>query len=142
MFLLAEASFFVNKNCSINYSNSVLYKNMFVLNQRAENRITIDEDSFISNCVFKIKGSNNKITICSNGFMNGVNITIEEDNNTILIGKHFFVLNNTTIIVVDGSCLSIGDNCMFSDNIAIRTTDNHSIIDRDTKNVLTMKKML
>lgn len=32
----------------------------------------------------------------------------------------------------DGTVLSIGDGCLMSENISIRTTDHHSIIDLDT----------
>lgn len=92
----------------------------------------IDKDMFISNSRFDIKGKDNFVSIGCSGFINGLQITIEGDNNSIYIGDNIFILDKTKLIAVDGSTIRIGNGCMFSDNIDIRTTDNHAIIDRKT----------
>ncbi len=49
-------------------------------------------------------------------------------------------MNGTEICLGDGSRCIIGDNCMFSYNIVIRTTDGHTIVERDTTNILNLQK--
>lgn len=115
------------------FHNSILYKTKMDLGKGHNNMITVGENSFISNSNIMIKGSDNQIVIGNNGFINGLQLTLEGDNNFVFIGDAVFILDDTRIIVVDGSKLSFGRECMLSDHIDIRTTDNHSIIDRSTK---------
>lgn len=130
--LIVGKNKFVFSGSQLNYHNAVLYRNTFDQEKNKNNSLVIDNDTFISNSSFIFKGSNNSVIIGSGGFINGLILTIEGDDNTILIGNKIFILDDTRMIVVDGSQLLIGDNCMFSDRIDIRTTDNHSIIDKHT----------
>ena len=114
------------------FHNSILYKTRIDLGKGSNNAITVGEKSFISNSNVLIKGSNNKIVIGANGFINGLSLTLEGNFNHVFIGNNVFILDDTRMIVVDGSSLSLGNGCMLSDRIDIRTTDNHSIIDRTT----------
>lgn len=41
-----------------------------------------------------------------------------------------FLFGNTRVYCVQGSKVNIDEGCMLSDQIEIRTTDNHSIIDK------------
>ena len=67
-------------------------------------------------------------------------IVIGGDNNTVIIGDNFFVYGKTKLYIVDGTDLIFGNDCMLSDNIEIRTTDNHGIFDIDTGNRINYEK--
>ena len=113
----------------IKLSTGNLYRNTFAFRNQG-NSITIGAATDLQNSTITIKGANNRIVIGKNGFLNGLCIILEGNDNRVFIGDHAFVLDDTRIYVVDGSSFKMGDNCMFSDHIDIRTTDNHSIIDR------------
>lgn len=122
-----------NKSNKVSISNSNLVKNTIQSNKGCiDNRIDLGEKTFLSNSNILIKGSHNRIKIGTNGFINGLELVLEGDDNKIIIGDDAFILNTTRIYVVDGSKYEMGKGCMFSDNIEIRTTDNHSIIDMKT----------
>lgn len=93
------------------------------------NSLTVSKDSFIENSSVTIHGCDNLIVIGKDVYINHLEIIIEGNNNSVFIGNGFFVCGNTRLYVVDGSSLRIGDQCMLSDNIEIRTTDNHGIYD-------------
>ena len=57
---------------------------------------------------------------------------MEGDNNSVTIEDNAFMLNDVKIYTVDGSSFYMGKGCMFSDRIDIRTTDNHSILNKES----------
>ena len=60
------------------------------------------------------------------------------DNVSLLIGKDFHCENNCSILLhkEHNLSVSIGDDCMFGTNIQLRTSDAHTILDKNTKEVL------
>lgn len=109
------------------------------------------------NIKLKIKGKNNTINISPDlNPKSVINIFIHGDNNTINIGKaHIlnlnlfmgvmsddrriynskFIFGNTysgaisVIMMEDNTKVDIGDDGMFSNNIEIRCTDDHTVVD-------------
>lgn len=60
-----------------------------------------------------------------------------------IIGKGFFTWGcDITTANEKGLSIKIGDNCMFSKDIIVRASDGHSIIDKDTKEVLNYGKSI
>lgn len=109
--------------------HKIIVKRMHIQNKGTNNLIDIQDHCEITNCHFLIKGDNNLITIERGTRMNGVTCWIEDDNNNIHIGKHCSFEDGTQLAACEGTKISIGDDCMFSNNISVRTTDSHSILD-------------
>ena len=116
----------------VDSSTANIYKDAFIVKHGTNNRVIIGEKSDLHNSIITFKGTNNTVRIGKNGFLNGLNIIVEGDNGQLIIGDNAFILGDTRIYVVDGATFKMGDGCMLSDRIEIRTTDNHSIIDRST----------
>lgn len=94
-----------------------------------DNIFEVGDNIRIHNSSFYFSGNHNKVFIGNNGWINGLHLIIEGDSNTIIIGDGIFIYGNTRIYCVQGSRVTIEAGCMLSDQIEIRTTDNHSIID-------------
>lgn len=130
--IIGRCSFQMGKGNILDSNTANIYKTIFKISEGTDNKIIIGENSDCHNSRIIIKGNGNKIKIGADVFINGMMLIIEGDNNSVIIGDNAFIMGDTRIYVVDGTTFSMGDNCMFSDHIEIRTTDNHSIIDRMT----------
>ncbi|WP_165971013.1 acyltransferase [Peribacillus frigoritolerans] len=118
------------------------------------NNLDLDESNpTFRNTELKITGSNNKIIIGDGAILQNLLIHIRGSNNTIYIGKETHIIGhillkgknqeisigdrttfkNVYLLSQEGKNISIGEDCMFSYDIAIRTTDAHSVIDLETK---------
>lgn len=98
------------------------------------NTIVIGEGSKLDNVKFRIVGNNNRIIFGNNCivmknnsfWMEGSNIEIIIGNNcTFNHSNHFCAQENETKII-------LGDDCMFSNNIIVRTSDSHKVLDKET----------
>lgn len=118
----------------INFHN-LIAKRIHIHNCGINNRIWIENNCEITNCRFLTLGNNNTITIESGTRMNGVTLWVEDDNNQIHIGKQCTFESGTELAVCEGTSITIGDDCMFSNNISVRTTDSHSILDSSGKRI-------
>lgn len=101
------------------------------------NRIIVGKNCKLRNTCFFIEGSNNKIKF-ENGISSfEVEFHIEQNNNCIHIGKRTTFHGRDSypihIALDEGSSITIEEDCMFSNNIQIRTTDSHSIVDMNGK---------
>lgn len=117
-----------------------MYHDKIIFQNGENNSLEIGNDSIVEHSTIIFRGNKNKISIGANSFLSGLNIIVEGDNNEIHIGECTFVMGDTRIYVVDGSKFTMGNGCMFSDHIEIRTTDNHSILDRRTGKRINMEK--
>ena len=101
--------------------------------QGNNNHIIIESGCRISNTSFFIVGSNNKITISKNVSTMATEFHIERDNNTIFIGENTSMHGRGTKTVHfaldEGTNVVVGEDCMFSNDIQIRSSDSHSILD-------------
>ena len=120
------------KNNELNTTSANLYHDRIDFTSGRNNYIYIGDSTSLERSRITIKGNNNKIIIGENSFCNGLVLIVEGNDNCILIGRDAFILDDTRIYVVDGSTFKLGNGCMLSDRIEIRTTDNHSILDRTT----------
>ena len=90
-----------------------------------------------------ICGDNVKVEIkSSNRRANQLKILASGKNNELIIGSNFSCTENCLVQMTNSfnSKVYIGDNCMFGSFIIIRTTDGHTIIDKNTKEILNRGK--
>lgn len=80
-----------------------------------------------STCILEDSGDSAGLDIDVN-FLPGV-------NNELKIGKRTG-MNGTKIWLGNGSKCYIGNDCRFSYEIIIRTTDGHTIVEKDTYNII------
>lgn len=95
-----------------------------------------------SKCKFRIK-NNSFISIGSSNQKIKKLYISGESNQKYIIGKNFFTYSCELIGASENYLqIHIGDNCMFSKNIIIRASDGHSLIDKNTKEVLNYGKSI
>lgn len=83
-------------------------------------------------------GSNSQVELGSNCNYRGA---IRIDNNaSVVIGDDLKSTNNISILCRNNKKVSVGKDCLFASNIVVRTSDEHSIIDLDTKEVINNNK--
>ena len=108
--------------------SKLIAKNIHINNHGKNNHIHIKEHCNINNCRFFLKGNNNSIEIHSLVRLSGVTFWVEDDNNRIIIGENCTFEEGTQLAACEGTEIFIGNDCMFSNNISVRTTDSHSIL--------------
>lgn len=103
--------------------------------QGKNNEMFVGKNTFIDNALIRIMGNNNKIIFDENVrvgpkcsfWMEGDNIEIRiGQNTTFTLACHINAQENDSRII-------IGEDCMFSNNIIVRTSDSHPIIDLNTR---------
>ncbi|WP_299314658.1 acyltransferase [uncultured Aquimarina sp.] len=92
----------------------------------------IRKDCNISNIVINIQGDNHYLEIGSGCRISGGMFWLEHTNCKIIIGAKTTIEWAHLAATEDNSCIIIGEDCMLSDNISIRTSDSHSIIDLES----------
>lgn len=130
-------------------------------NYGKNNRLIVLDDNgqesktkYVKNLKIKFKGDNNTIKLykktkfsrvlnitCTNNnlvkigkttFPLGLSITRMNENNVIEIGDNAHIVHcNITCHDEKNLKVSIGDSCLMSGGITIRTSDGHSILDKD-----------
>lgn len=85
----------------------------------------------IKNCNILISGNNNTITVGANSNLNRLIIWANDNNNSVTIGDNFKNTGSVSLGVAESTDIIIGNDCLFADNIDIRTSDSHSIINKD-----------
>lgn len=102
-----------------------------------DNRIILGDGASIRNTSFFIKGNHNTIILENRISCYGTEFHIEQDNNEIRIGKGttFHGRNGYPVHIAldEGSKVIIGEDCMLSNGIQIRSSDSHSIVDRNRR---------
>lgn len=99
--------------------------------------IRIDSNCVIRDTSFFISGDDNNICISEKGSSMSVEFHVEGNKNVICVGAgttmHGRGARTIHIAVDEGTRVDIGKDCMFSNDIQIRTSDSHSIIDLEGK---------
>ena len=103
------------------------------------NFVKIEDNCKFLNVQFFVQGDNNKIHIHKNCSVVYTDFHIESDcvkkQNTIAIFGgttiHGRSEKRVEIFLDEGTNVVIGSDCMLSNNILIRTTDSHSILDKN-----------
>ena len=98
------------------------------------NSITIGEDSFIDNIFVKLRGCNNRLVFGKNVIVGkGCSFWLEGDDIIIEIGDGTSITRDVHFCAQeDGTSIKIGKDNMFSNNIIVRTSDSHPLIDMKT----------
>jgi acetyltransferase-like isoleucine patch superfamily enzyme len=98
-----------------------------------DNIIIIGVNAFVTNTTIRIRGNKNNINIENECKYYGGSIWIEGTQCKVKIGNNTTVMDAHIFAQEAESCIEIGEDCMLSNNIIIRTSDSHSIIDNVTK---------
>ncbi len=93
------------------------------------NLLRLGEDTVLNGSVV-VTGSNNRIVLGKNVTYRG-DILINGSDQSVTIGD-FSTSQGLYILCAEGVNVTIGRSCMFSRSIEVRTTDAHSVIDRQT----------
>lgn len=114
---------------SINDSSVLIFGN--------NNRIEIDDNFKFESLQIFIRGNNNHLHIhknCSGVF---VQMHFEYEDNELIIGEHTTMHGREErsihIAMDERTTIHIGEDCMLSNNIQIRSSDSHSIVDFENK---------
>ncbi len=119
------------KGCRLEI-NCALLKRSRIEAHGLGNSIEIGQLTRMTGTTIFIKGNNNKVIIDDeNGFEN-CSIWIEDDNNEIHIGRHNRFFKNSHLAALEGTKITIGCDGLFAPDVQIRTSDSHSIIDKDS----------
>ena len=118
-------------NNKINISDSIVKNANFDICGE-NNTITIDSETIAENLTFHVRGSNHQIHIGKNcRFTRGGTIWIEDEECNLFIGDNNYIVKADITIVESNSSIEIGSDCMFANDIDIRNSDSHSIINLD-----------
>ncbi len=95
------------------------------------NTVTIGENTNLKNVFIEIKGNNNKVYIGAKCKIQG-HILLKGNRQVVKIGSKTTFQHNVYLLASENKNITIGRDCMFSNNIDVRTTDAHSIVDAET----------
>ena len=126
----------------INRGKSLIQIGNRIINRGGHNQFVLGDNVDIRNCTVKFFGNNNKLIIKTGCKINDVVFHFEDDNNTIQIGEQTRFVGDTHIACVEGKMISIGNDCLFSNDLVLRTSDSHSIIDKNNKRINPPKDIL
>lgn len=97
---------------------------------RGRNTIHIEAGSSLTNCkIVFYKGINNLLHIPPCCHLRDITFYFENDNNLIELGSFCTMEEGCQLKAVEGKRIILGEDCMLSNQISIRTTDHHSILD-------------
>ena len=100
-----------------------------------DNKLIIEENTKLYDCSIYAKGNNNFIYIGKNCKLRGTYIMCMDDDNSITLNDNCTTngefWGDVHLHTMESTHIKLGCNCMLSGNITIRTTDGHSIINRD-----------
>lgn len=114
-----------------NHGNGRIMKDVIGKN----NLVQIGKGSMIHKCRIRIRGNHNTIVIGEDcKIMKNCSFWILGNNCSIILGNHVTMQHSNHFQASeDGMSITVGNDCMFSNNIIVRTSDNHGIFDADTK---------
>ncbi|THE11035.1 acyltransferase [Bacillus timonensis] len=96
----------------------------------SNNKITIGDEAQLQNLLIHIRGSNNEIHIGAESHLIG-HMLLKGKRQSIKIGDRT-TFKNVYLLSQENKNIEIGSDCMLSYDIAIRTTDAHSVINLET----------
>lgn len=92
-------------------------------------RIEVGDNTILTGCKFIFKGNHNKVHIGNHVRLRNVVFWFEDDNNKITIDDGTTMEGNTQLAACESTNIFIGKDCMFANNVNLRTTDSHPILD-------------
>lgn len=98
--------------------------------------ISIGSNTIFQHTSFIIGNDNAKIHIDTGSELHGVFARLSYGvNQSFMVGKHT-ILYGADIIIDENGGLNIGSYCLFANNINIRASDGHSVLDKTTGKIL------
>lgn len=104
-------------------------KGHVIVKRGTGNSVTIGSGTRFDGSI-EIQGTRNTVVIGDNCHFRG-KIVVKDHGQTVVFGDHS-TSNSVYILCQEGASVRIGRWCMLSRDIEIRTTDAHSVIDRQT----------
>ncbi len=128
---------------------------IFPVRLKGENNVVEHNGRISRDLTIRVHGNNNRIVIGDRlGVRGKAAITIIGDNNTIVLKDNFrihagylLIAGSNSVIYVDDDCafrhpeficmedgvkITVGKNCLLAHHVLLRTSDAHSIIDKET----------
>ena len=127
--ILAQAKF-KSENPTLVCNYPYIFTNR-VINHGESNSISVGNNSSITNCSIKFFGSRHRLSIADNVNLHDISIRFEDDNGLIIIGNNTTIEHGCHLSSLEGTKIQIGSDCMLSNDIDIRTSDSHSILNED-----------
>jgi acetyltransferase-like isoleucine patch superfamily enzyme len=98
-----------------------------------DNRIIIGRGGALTNVRFRLRGSGHRIEFGENcRISRGALLWFEDENGLLQIGSNTTMVEVVIGVTEPGSKVVIGEDCMFANDIDLRTSDSHSVIDAST----------
>jgi acetyltransferase-like isoleucine patch superfamily enzyme len=113
-------------------TKGALLKNTKILIKGNNNEIIFEAGCRLINCTVLAYGDNCRLYINKFCRIENTIFWFEDNANTISIDSNTTIEGGQLSVAENGLVISIGEDCMFSKNIAITTTDSHSIIDKSS----------
>lgn len=123
--------FYVARHNQVTRSWNAKKTKMYVGGQG--NLVQVDDSVETYDLRIAVLGNNNRLIIHKNCFVGGA-LELIGDGNDIEIGQNS-KCGSANIFAHHGTSIRIGEGCLFSDQIQIRTTDSHSILDENGKRI-------
>lgn len=96
------------------------------------NRIYVDKYSKITHMQIVFHGNNNTIRIGEGCQLEKGLLWLEGNNCSLEIGDRVRVVDANISVAEDNQRIKIGDDCLFSYQVELRTSDSHSVIDKES----------
>ena len=110
---------------------------MDVIWQGGCNTIKIFSDTLPQFKNFKIECQNCcELSIGFNSSINNLHVVFKNDYSGLTIGDSFSIASGMFKLAGRNQKITIGNDCMFSSNIVLRTSDEHTIYDKNNQKVL------
>ncbi len=98
-----------------------------------DNQIIVGEGSYLVNLKIRMRGSGHRIVFGKNCRVSrGGVFWFEDENGRLEIGANTTMVEVHIVVDEPGSKVTIGEGCMFANDIEIRTSDSHAILDAKT----------
>ncbi|MHC5224861.1 acyltransferase [Ignatzschineria sp. LJL83] len=131
-------------NTSIIFENNITFDWQINLEVHetigGKNNLIIIGGNFPKSCKLKVifTGSHSTLYLGDNcNFRGSIRI---DTKGSVKIGKNFRSTNNISLLCRPNKEIVIGDNCLFATGIVVRTSDEHSILCKDTRKILNPNK--
>jgi acetyltransferase-like isoleucine patch superfamily enzyme len=114
-------------------NNTFIIKGAFLKNVHLHisgkgNTLIIGPKARLNNCEITFIGNQCKLLIGGGStIVSNVSLWCQDNDSCIMIGNDF-MMNGGHIASCEGTSIKIGNDCMFSNDIEIRSSDSHSII--------------
>lgn len=149
----------LDKNTNLSCGRDSFLQHSMIYVEGKDNQIILDSGAELYNVKIRIFGNGNRIKIGDKSILHDSAIMVRGNQNHIMVGKNFSSYNTTFHLeddrnevrigdgttchgrdykavnfeLCEGSKIIIGEDCMLSNDIQIRPSDAHSLVDLNGK---------